>query len=168
MTTVSSTTLMSSPKDVDVYRMSIKKHITEWRASLSRIDAQEWLIILVSAPEAPNVTKKRFQAKTSMIDKLRADFNVGKRDRCAHLAWSLSTQDPTLWAPVVGAMKEGITFYLETFVSTREDHLRRLENSRQSADWDFMDLALSKVVAGLVLLDEAAQSIPLGRFVDVV
>lgn len=125
--------------------MSVKKHIVEWRASLSRLDDEEWLIILVSPPENPATAKKRFQSKTGIIEKLRADFNTGKRDRCAHLTWNPATQDPTLWAPVVGAMKEGIVSYLETFFSLREDHLRRLESLRQTADWDFMDLALSKV-----------------------
>lgn len=125
--------------------MSVKKHIVEWRATISRLDDDEWLIVLVSAPEPATSAKKRFQSKTSIIEKLRADFNTGKRDRCTHLTWNSSTQDPTLWAPVVSAMKEGIVSYLEAFFAAREDHLRRLESLRQTVDWDFMDLALSKV-----------------------
>lgn len=83
--------------------------------------------------------------KGSVLDKLRADFNSDKRDRCAHLIWSSSTQDPTLWADFVSKMKEAAVASIDVRITLREDEIRRLENTRQNADWTFDSICMLKV-----------------------
>jgi trafficking protein particle complex subunit 10 len=57
-----------------------KKIIKEWMASIVQ-RKQEWLIVHVVAPDARQ-TGSFFQMKSTVIDKLKADFNTDKRDRC--------------------------------------------------------------------------------------
>lgn len=41
----------------------------------------EWLIIQIVRPDAVAATGRMFQMKTSVLDKIKADFNLDKRDR---------------------------------------------------------------------------------------
>lgn len=95
----------------------------------------EWLVILIVPSEAGS--KKRFHMKGSILDKIRADFNTDKRDRCAQLQWSGVLKDPTIWADVVSKMKESVIACIDSYVSAREEELRRLESLHQVPDWDF-------------------------------
>ena len=83
--------------------------------------------------------------KGSVLDKIKADFNTDRRDRCAQLQWSGTLGDPTIWADVVSKMKEGVIAYIDSYVSTREDELRKLDNQRQFLDWDFVAFFKCKV-----------------------
>jgi hypothetical protein len=57
-----------------------KKIIKEWMASVVQRKL-EWLIVHVVAPDTRQ-TGSFFQMKSTVIDKLKADFNTDKRDRC--------------------------------------------------------------------------------------
>jgi len=83
--------------------------------------------------------------KGSVLDKIKADFNTDKRDRCAQLQWSGTLGDPTIWADVVSKMKEGVIACIDSYVSAREDELRKLENQRQASDWEFVAFFKCKV-----------------------
>lgn len=128
----------------------MKKQIQEWRASTA--PNQEWLIVLIAPPDTTVGSKKRFQMKGSVMDKLRADFNTDKRDRCAYLPWSDHTEDPTLWADFTSRMKEGVVSSIDIFVTAREDDLRKLESLRQNPEWDFGAFCKSKVGTPLLVL----------------
>lgn len=106
---------------------------------------REWLVILIVPPEIAAGSKKRFHMKGSVLDKLRADFNPDKRDRCAQLQWSSVLKDPTIWADVVSKMKEGVIACIDSYVSAREDELRKHESLRQTLDWDFTEFFKCKV-----------------------
>lgn len=41
----------------------------------------EWLIIHIVRPDAIATSGRMFQMKASVLDKIKADFNVEKRDR---------------------------------------------------------------------------------------
>jgi hypothetical protein len=132
-------------QDGETYKNSVKKHIQEWRSRVASNSCQEWLIIFVVPFDIPAGSKKRFHMKGSILDKIKADFNTDKRDRCAQLQWSGTLGDPTIWADVVSKMKEGVIACIDSYVSAREDELRKLENQRQASDWDFVAFFKCKV-----------------------
>lgn len=134
-----------SVQDIEAYKATMRKQLQEWRASLVSQPHQEWLVVLVSTPDTATGNKKRFQMKGSVLDRLRADFNSEKRDRCAHLVWSGNARDPTLWADFVSKMKEGIVAYLDAQTSAREEELRRMEGLRQLEGWSFATFCVLKV-----------------------
>jgi hypothetical protein len=73
--------------DVDLYRSSVKKQIKDWHTAVSQRKHQEWLILHIVRPDARMPTANFFHLKGSVLDKMRTDFNVDRRDRsvCLHL-----------------------------------------------------------------------------------
>jgi hypothetical protein len=75
-------------QDADMYKNIVRRQLKDWVASVttqSKRD-QEWLIVLVnmSSPgqdAAGSAGKRLFQMKGSVIDRMRADFTLAKRDR---------------------------------------------------------------------------------------
>ena len=68
-------------KDSEAYRAQTRKQIKEWHASVTQRKNQEWLILHVVRPESKSTGGRIFQVKASVLDKIRADFNVEKKDR---------------------------------------------------------------------------------------
>lgn len=59
----------------------MKKQIKDWHTSVVQRKNQEWLIIHVVRPDSKTASQRMFQIKTSVLDKIKADFNQDKRDR---------------------------------------------------------------------------------------
>ena len=100
--------------------------------------------------------------KGSVLDKIRADFNVDKRDRyqsrlscsvefpimcprCVQLAWSVGEQSPAVWAVPIGKIKDGLLSALDVAVSSREEEVRRSEGQRHMPGWNFCTYFVLKV-----------------------
>jgi hypothetical protein len=69
-------------QDSDAYKTTVKKQIKDWQTSLSHRKNQEWVIAHVVRSDARNPTSNFFQMKSNVLDKIRADFNTDKKDRC--------------------------------------------------------------------------------------
>lgn len=60
----------------------MKKQIKDWHTQVTQKKNQEWLVVHVVSPESTRVAPGTFlKMKATVIDKIRADFNVDKRDR---------------------------------------------------------------------------------------
>jgi hypothetical protein len=85
-------------QDAEVYRQVMKAQIKKWLdtvTSASRQHPHEWLIVYVSTegssvvgsgkstgPSSTAAMNPKNLLRTSMMDKIRSDFNTGKKDRC--------------------------------------------------------------------------------------
>lgn len=75
--------------------MTVKKQLKDWLSLVSQRKNQEWIIVLVVKPDpagnlksaqtAPTSAAGRLFRGGSVLDKIRGDFNVGKRDRSVQL-----------------------------------------------------------------------------------
>lgn len=95
------------------------------------------------------------------MDKIRADFNIGKRDRyvpacclqalsqsasrCVQLAWSPGVEDPVAWADLIAKLKDGILSAFDAAVVAREEEVKRLDSQRQMPGWNFCQYTILKV-----------------------
>lgn len=68
-------------QDTETYKNTVKKQIKDWHTSVVQRKNQEWLIIHIVRPEAKSTGPRMFQVKASVLDKIKADFNIDKRDR---------------------------------------------------------------------------------------
>ena len=68
-------------QDNEVYKSTVKKQIKDWQISILPKKNQEWLIVHVVRPDTKVMDRKFFNMKGSVLDKIKADFNVDKRDR---------------------------------------------------------------------------------------
>lgn len=68
-------------KDLEAYRSSAKKQIKDWHATVTQRKNQEWIILQIVRPDARVAGGGFFAMKGSVLDKIKADFNLDKRDR---------------------------------------------------------------------------------------
>ncbi|KAG9041581.1 hypothetical protein FS837_012056 [Tulasnella sp. UAMH 9824] len=130
-------------EDADTYKTSVRKQIRDWHTPITQRKNQEWLICLVVRPDTEGTTKRLFQRGT-VLDKIRADFNVPKRDRCVQLAWSVGSEDPAAWTDLISKMKEGIISSFDVNIIQREEEVKRSELQRQMPGWNFCTFFILK------------------------
>ncbi|KAK7693660.1 hypothetical protein QCA50_003229 [Cerrena zonata] len=148
--------------DTDTYRTTVKKQIKEWHTNMIQRKNMEWLIIHIVRPDAVAATGRMFQMKTSVLDKIKADFNVDKRDRCVELVWAYDSQydNPTAWADLINKLKDGILTSFDTAITQREEEVKRLDGQRQMPGWNFCTFfilkeSLANSFEGMNLYDDA-------------
>ncbi|KAI6132070.1 trafficking protein particle complex subunit 10 [Pisolithus croceorrhizus] len=151
-----------SCEDVETYKTIVKKQIKDWHASVNQRKNQEWLIIHVARPDSKNVDRKFFSMKGSVLDKIKADFNTDKRDRCVQLAWSTGEQSPAVWADLIGKIKDGLLAAFDTAVQAREEEVKRSEGQRHMPGWNFctyfiLKESLATSFEGVNLFEDALQ-----------
>ncbi|KAH7923870.1 hypothetical protein BV22DRAFT_1113164 [Leucogyrophana mollusca] len=131
-------------EDNDTYRTTVKKQIKDWHSSVVQRKNQEWLIVHVVRPDTRAPDRKFFNMKGSVLDKIKADFNVDKRDRCVQLAWSPGEHNPAVWADLINKFKDGLLSALDSAVSQREEEVKRSEGQRQMPGWNFCTFFILK------------------------
>ena len=77
---------------MDTYKTTVKKQLKDWLSLVSQRKNQEWIIVLVVKPDpitgtlkassaAPTSAAGRLFGGGSVLDRIRSEFNIGKRDR---------------------------------------------------------------------------------------
>ncbi|KAJ6547447.1 trafficking protein particle complex subunit 10 [Mycena capillaripes] len=130
--------------DLETYKTSIKRQVKEWHSLITSRRNQEWLILHVVRPASRTPSGNFFQLKGSVLDKLKADFNTDKRDRCVQLAWTSGYDNPAAWAEFVNKLKDGLLSSFDSAVSQREDEVKRSESQRQMPGWNFCTFFILK------------------------
>ncbi|KAF8638821.1 hypothetical protein AX17_001879 [Amanita inopinata Kibby_2008] len=147
--------------DIEAYRHVHKKQIKDWLMTVSSRKNQEWLLLHLVKPEARASGGKLFQLKGSVLEKMRADFNVEKRDRCIQVTWSPGTEaSAATWAEFINKVKEGLVHAFDSAISQREDEVKRSESQRQMPGWNFCTFFITKEslsisFTGMSLFEEA-------------
>ncbi|KAF9264760.1 hypothetical protein L218DRAFT_979450 [Marasmius fiardii PR-910] len=144
--------------DLEGYKSTVKKQIKDWHSIVTARKNQEWLILHVVRPDTKAPTGKLFQLKGSVIDKIRADFNLDKRERCVQLL--LTIDNPAVWGEVINKIKDGVLQAFQSSVLQREEDVRRSEGQRQMPGWNFCTFfilkeSLARSFEGVKLFDEA-------------
>ncbi|KAF8713679.1 Trafficking protein particle complex subunit 10, TRAPPC10, partial [Rhizoctonia solani] len=155
-------------EDADTYKNVVRRQLKDWVASVttqSKRD-QEWLIVLVniSSPgqdATGSAGKRLFQMKGSIIDRMRADFTLAKRDRCVQLNYVTGGQDdPAAWTELIAKIKDAIITTLDSRIADRIDDVRRTEAQRAVPGWNFCTFfvlkeSIAESFEGMTLLDAA-------------
>ncbi|KAG9083484.1 hypothetical protein FRC07_013906, partial [Ceratobasidium sp. 392] len=155
-------------EDADTYKNVVRRQLKDWVASVttqSKRD-QEWLIVLVTVSSPGQDTtgsggKRLFQMKGNVIDRMRADFTLAKRDRCVQLNYvSGGQEDPAAWTDLIAKIKEAIVATLDGRVAERMDDVRRTEAQRAVPGWNFCTFfvlkeSIAESFEGMTLLDAA-------------
>lgn len=190
-------------EDVETYRASSRKHLREWikdhtpsqsTTNLSKPDnhdAYEWLIIHVnsaspdgstntsrpssSAEKRSSSSRWPSRGSTSVIEKLRADFNSTSKnaiDRIAQIQLSHASIDTTAqanqrtedgkngWDDLIVKLKSLILASFDLRVSQYEDDIREREGQKKVFGWNFntffvLKEGLAMGFENLGLLDDA-------------
>lgn len=137
--------LTKAGQDNEAYRITLRPQIKEWIDSLQalsskRNSALEWLIVHVTAQKTG--PSKFYQRKGSVYDKVRADFNNGKKDRCVQLPLpgSLpadSEDSKAAWTELLSRIKRNIVDSFDVNFSSYEEDVRKIDQQRQLPGWNF-------------------------------
>ncbi|GAA5860671.1 hypothetical protein JCM3774_006246 [Rhodotorula dairenensis] len=128
--------------DNEVYRATLRTQIREWLDSITAKRHQEWLIVHVTSGRGSG--GKFYQRKGTIVDKIKADFNVGKRDRCIQVVQGASAEDPTSWADFLTKMKECVVTTFDANVALYEENIRKADSQRMLAGWQFLPFCRQK------------------------
>ncbi|KIP08175.1 hypothetical protein PHLGIDRAFT_88626 [Phlebiopsis gigantea 11061_1 CR5-6] len=147
-------------EDTETYKNTVKKQIKDWHITASQRKNQEWLIIHIVRPDTKTAGARLFQMKATVLDKIKADFNLDKKDRCVQLVWSPDHDNPAAWADLIGKVKDGILSAFDNAMTQREDEIRRSESQRQMPGWNFctyfiLKESLASSFEGMSLHEEA-------------
>lgn len=69
-------------QDSEAYKGSVKKQIKDWHTTVAQRKHQEWLILNVVGPEVRPNPSGLLKMRGTVLDRIKADFNVDKKDRC--------------------------------------------------------------------------------------
>ncbi|KAF8652735.1 hypothetical protein AX16_004233 [Volvariella volvacea WC 439] len=130
--------------DVDGYKNTYKKQVKDWHSVVTTRKNQEWLILHIVKPESKAPTGNFFQLKGSVIEKLRADFNADKRDRCVQVSHSTAYENPASWAEAISKIKDGVLSAFDSAVAGREEEVKRSESQRNMPGWNFCTFFILK------------------------
>ncbi|KAI9318228.1 trafficking protein particle complex subunit 10 [Dichotomocladium elegans] len=131
-------------EDNDAYKNRVKKQIKAWVDVSMAKKNQEWLIVYVAGQDTKR-SNNYLGLKTTVFDKIRADFNQGKRDRCAYIR----IHDPEglnseLWLDFMEKMKEFILLGFDMHVLQIEEDTRRLDMQRHMPGWNYCTFFILK------------------------
>ncbi|KAG9285997.1 hypothetical protein G9A89_022673 [Geosiphon pyriformis] len=126
--------------DNETYRQTVRKQIRDWHTTVSSKKNQEWLIVYVTKHDTiRNAAAKYFNMKGTVFDKIKADFNTSRRDRCVQLRLSDNdTEDLEAWQEFIAKLKEGILSSFDQHVIQYEDDIRRMDAQRTKPGWNYL------------------------------
>ncbi|KAH8923009.1 hypothetical protein BT69DRAFT_195496 [Atractiella rhizophila] len=123
--------------DSEVYRSSVRKEIRDWLDLVEKRKGQEWLIVNVVPKGKEGIG--RWARKSGVLDKIKADFNTTKKERCLQIS-----QPGTDWTEFLLKLKEAIISTFDSYVSSTEDEIRKQDLQRQVPGWNFCRFFLFK------------------------
>lgn len=135
-------------EDGEVYKSQTRNFIRDWLSLLAaRRTPHAPLIVLVNPPNsaADKSGKTVWGKDKGVLGKLKADFNVGKRDRCVQLNLPPpGVNDPAAWPELINKLKECFVIAFDSAILEREDEVKRGEAQRVMVGWNFCTWFLLK------------------------
>ncbi|KAK9457986.1 trafficking protein particle complex subunit 10 [Dipodascopsis uninucleata] len=143
-------------EDNETYRESVRKNIREWFSTkvASKRDTTEWLIIYYAANGSTS-SSSALRFKNSVFDKIRADFNNTKEDRCILISinYSSKVEANEAWSDAIAKVKDGVLDAFSSRVRVYEDEVKRIESQKSIPGWNFLTFFIMK--EGLALSFES-------------
>ena len=73
--------IYDTSQETESYKSNVRKSVKDWHAQVSQRKNQEWVIINVSRSDPRQSQSGLLKMRGTVLDRLRADFNVDKKDR---------------------------------------------------------------------------------------
>ncbi|QSL64676.1 hypothetical protein MERGE_001978 [Pneumocystis wakefieldiae] len=135
--------------DIDIYRNHIRSTIRSWYNTVTSKKNQEWLIIHVVLQLDPLVTNKNMtpskflSIKASVYDKIKADFDTSKKDRCVQLRLG-DADEIESWQDLIAKMKEGILSSFNARIIQYEQEIEKMDSKRKIPGWNYCTFFILK------------------------
>ncbi|KAI5124589.1 hypothetical protein M0805_003108 [Coniferiporia weirii] len=130
--------------DNDFYKSVVKRQVKDWHTQVAARKSQEWLILLVTKLDGRQGQSGLLKMRGTILDRIRTDFNIDKKDRCVQLTWTTDFKNPTIWAEIISKVKDGIISAFDQAVSQREEEIKRSELQKTMPGWNFCTFFILK------------------------
>ncbi|XP_066249136.1 trafficking protein particle complex subunit 10 isoform X1 [Euwallacea similis] len=146
--------------DVDTYKASIREDIENWLRELTSREIPDWLIVVVENYDGRR--SKQLIPRTTVLDKIRADFALKQGDRCISVINPGKPENKSAesWRGLVARVRHLLLVAYARAITRLEDHVRQQRERRNEPGWNFMKYfllqeELAQVLEMLGLSDEA-------------
>ncbi|KAG5877673.1 hypothetical protein JTB14_013918 [Gonioctena quinquepunctata] len=146
--------------DVDIYKTSVKEDIENWLKELSAKDINDWLVVVVENFDGRRTNK--LLPRTTVLDKIRADFAPKQGDRCISVInpSKIESGSADSWRGLVSRIRHLLLVAYAKAIYRLEDYVRQQREKRNETGWNFMEYfslqeELAQILEMLVLYDEA-------------
>ncbi|CAH0550130.1 unnamed protein product [Brassicogethes aeneus] len=146
--------------DVDIYKSTLRDDIDGWLKELNAKDITDWLVVVVENYDGKRTNK--LLPRTTVLDKIRADFAPKQGDRCISVInpGKLESRSADSWRGLVSRIRHLLLVSYAKAVARLEDYVRQQRERRNEIGWNFMQYfqlqeELAQVLEMLGLNDEA-------------
>lgn len=131
--------------------MVIKEELEAWLKELTQRNITDWMIVVVETIDAKRENK--LLLRTSVLDKIRADFAPKQPDRCISVINPKRAEfnSAESWRGLVSRIR---IFLLQAFtraLTNLENYVREQREKRNQPNWDFCQYFLLQEELALVL-----------------
>uniref|UniRef100_A0A6P7FLM5 Trafficking protein particle complex subunit 10 isoform X1 n=1 Tax=Diabrotica virgifera virgifera TaxID=50390 RepID=A0A6P7FLM5_DIAVI len=146
--------------DLEVYKTTVKEDIESWQRDLAAKEIVDWLIVVVENFDGKRTNK--LLPRTTVLDKIRADFAPKQGDRCISVInpGKIESRSADSWRGLVNRIRHLLLTSYAKAVYRLEEYVRQQREKRNEQGWNFMQYfslqeELAQVLEMLGLYDEA-------------
>lgn len=146
--------------DLEVYKTAVKEDIENWLKELNAKEISDWLIVVVENFDGKRTNK--LLPRTTVLDKIRADFAPKQGDRCISVInpGKIESRSADSWRGLVNRIRHLLLTAYAKAVYRLEEYVRQQREKRNESGWNFMQYfslqeELAQVLEMLGLYDEA-------------
>ncbi|XP_060535184.1 trafficking protein particle complex subunit 10 [Cylas formicarius] len=146
--------------DTDAYKINVKEDIENWLKELTSREIQDWLVVVVENYDGKRA--KQLIPRTTVLDKIRAEFAPKQGDRCISVInpGKIENKSTDSWRGLVGRIRHLLLVAYARAVTQLEEYIRQQRERRNEPGWSFMKYfklqeELAQILEMLGLNDEA-------------
>ncbi|XP_056641631.1 trafficking protein particle complex subunit 10 [Diorhabda sublineata] len=146
--------------DLEAYKTTVKEDIENWLKELTAKEISDWLIVVVENFDGKRTNK--LLPRTTVLDKIRADFAPKQGDRCISVInpGKIESRSADSWRGLVNRIRHLLLTAYAKAVYRLEEYVRQQREKRNESGWNFMQYfslqeELAQVLEMLGLYDEA-------------
>lgn len=121
-----------------MYKTSVRDDIEAWLKELNARNITDWLIVVVETFDIKRANK--LLPRTTVLDKIRADFAPKQGDRCISVLNPSRQENRTAdsWRGLVARVRYLVLVAYARAVTRLEEHVRAQRERRNETGWHFI------------------------------
>ncbi|XP_064489263.1 trafficking protein particle complex subunit 10-like [Ornithodoros turicata] len=148
--------------DAELYRTQVKDDIIAWMAKLKAAHVYDWMLVAVEHADNRRGNKTKLLPRTTVFDRMKADFPSKTIERCVSLLDPLrsDTRAVESWQTLLVRLRQALLHACSRHMTRHEDRVRAQRERRTQPQWSFIDFfslqeELAFMLEMLGLYDEA-------------
>ncbi|KAF2351209.1 Foie gras liver health family 1 [Trinorchestia longiramus] len=146
--------------DIEIYKNNVREKVQKWVVELRQRNINDWMVVVVGAPDARKPNK--LLPRTTVLDKMKADFGGKQAERCVSLYEPVKTDSRSMesWQALLAKMRSLVMVAYNRALNKFEESMRAERERRTEKSWSFCEYfsiqeELAEVMLMMGVQDEA-------------